>query len=402
AGGRRPNRTVRSRSRRVDRRHRQWTRTARRRASARVGRPRAQGRQCAPADARRRLPAAHGRTRHRHRRIRSCYERCRMTAIALPIPDEAGVANDADIRIPVTAVVSDALAVARRNLIALMRVPTTVVFSTVQPVIFVLMFRYVFGGAIRVPGVRYVDFLMAGIFVQTVTFGAMNTGVGLAMDLQTGLIERFRSLPMARSAVLAGRTIADAVRNLFVIALMVLVGFAVGFRVHTGVLEFGGAILLLLLFGVAFSWIMAYIGLSTGNAEAAQAASFPLMAVFVFAARAVVSTATMPGPLRVYADHQPVTATVNAVRPLVIGGPTWDKVLAAVAWTVGITVVFAALSVRRYRHAAGAVRSRVCGGRGASPSRSSRAPARGCHLRRARRMRRRTRPAGSTTSSFTT
>ena len=274
-----------------------------------------------------------------------------MSAITLPLP-EVVVDDGADLRIPVTAVVSDALAVARRNLIGLIRVPTTVVFSTVQPVIFVLMFRYVFGGAIRVPGVRYVDFLMAGIFVQTVTFGAMNTGVGLAMDLQTGLIERFRSLPMARSAVLAGRTIADAVRNLFVIALMVIVGFAVGFRVHTGVPEFAGAILLLLLFGIAFSWIMAYIGLTTGNAEAAQAASFPLMAVFVFASSAFVSTATMPGPLRLYANHQPVTATVNAVRALVLGGPTLDKVLAALAWTVGITVVFAALSVRRYRQAA--------------------------------------------------
>jgi ABC-2 type transport system permease protein/oleandomycin transport system permease protein len=271
-----------------------------------------------------------------------------VTTIALPVPE---IVDGADIRLPVSAVVSDALAVARRNLIALMRVPTTVVFSTVQPVIFVLMFRYVFGGAIHVPGVRYVDFLMAGIFVQTVTFGAMNTGIGLATDLQTGLIERFRSLPMARSAVLAGRTIADAVRNLFVIFLMVIVGFAVGFRVHTGPLEFGGAVLLLLLFGVAFSWIMAYIGLTTGNAEAAQAASFPLMAVFVFASSAFVSTATMPGPLRAYANHQPVTATVDAVRALVIGGPTLGRVVAAVAWAVGITVVFAALSIRRYREA---------------------------------------------------
>ena len=272
-----------------------------------------------------------------------------MTTIALPLPD---VVEGGDLRIPLTAVVSDALAVARRNLIALMRVPTTVVFSTVQPVIFVLMFRYVFGGAIRVPGVSYVNFLMAGIFVQTVTFGAMNTGVGLAMDLQTGLIERFRSLPMARSAVLGGRTLADLVRNLFVIALMVLVGFAVGFRVQTGVVEFAGAIVLLLLFGLAFSWIMAYIGLSTGNAEAAQAASFPLMAVFVFASSAFVSTSTMPSALRVYADHQPVTATVNAVRALVLGGPTAGRVLAALAWIVAITVVFAALSVRRYRRTA--------------------------------------------------
>jgi ABC transporter DrrB family efflux protein len=251
----------------------------------------------------------------------------------------------------ITGPIMDAMAVAWRNLRALPRIPQYLVFSTIQPVIFVLMFRYVFGGAIHVPGVRYVDFLMAGIFVQTVTFGAMNTGVGLATDLQTGLIERFRSLPMARSAVLAGRTIADAVRNLFVIFLMVIVGFAVGFRVHTGPLEFGGAVVLLLLFGVAFSWIMAYIGLTTGNAEAAQAASFPLMAVFVFASSAFVSTATMPGPLRAYANHQPVTATVNAVRALVIGGPTLGRVVAAVAWAVGITVVFAALSIRRYREA---------------------------------------------------
>src|SRR5256885_5394302 len=164
--------------------------------------------------------------------------------------------------------VADTITIAQRNLITLVRVPQLLIFSTIQPVIFVLLFRYVFGGAIRVPGVPYVDFLMPGVFAQTVAFGAMNTAIGLATDLNTGLIERFRSLPMARSAVLAGRTLADAVRNVFVVALMVLVGFAVGFRVHTGVVEFGGAVLLLLLFGVAFSWIMAYIGLSTGNAEA--------------------------------------------------------------------------------------------------------------------------------------
>src|SRR6202040_3011493 len=126
--------------------------------------------------------------------------------------------------------VGDALAVARRNLIALFRVPTTLVFSTIQPVIFVLMFRYVFGGAIHIPGVRYVDFLIPGIFVQTVTFGSTNTGIGLADDLQKGLIERFRSLPMARSAVLAGRTMADMARNVIVITIMVVVGFLVGFR----------------------------------------------------------------------------------------------------------------------------------------------------------------------------
>ncbi|MFP5317068.1 MAG: ABC transporter permease [Acidimicrobiia bacterium] len=272
-----------------------------------------------------------------------------MTAVTAPATvDPASISE----RTPMSEVVGDALAVARRNLIALFRVPTTLVFSTIQPVIFVLMFRYVFGGAVQSPpGVRYVDFLMAGIFVQTVTFGSINTGIGLATDLQTGLMERFRSLPMARSAVLAGRALADVVRNLFVIVLMVVVGFLVGYRVHTGVMPFVGAILLMLLFGLAMSWVMALIGLRTGNAEASQAAAFPLMALLVFASNAFVPTFTMPGPLRAYADHQPVTATVNAVRALTISGPTAGRVLVAVAWCLAITAVFAALAVRRYRRA---------------------------------------------------
>lgn len=255
---------------------------------------------------------------------------------------------------PVTEVVHDAMAVARRNLIALFRVPTTLVFSTIQPVVFVLMFRYVFGGAIGgdVRGARYADFLMAGIFVQSVTFGSVNTGVGLATDLRTGLMERFRSLPMARSAVLAGRVLADMVRNLFVIVLMVVVGFLIGFRVSTGVVPFLGAVALLLLFGLAMSWIMALIGLSTGSPEASQAAAFPFMAVLVFASGAFVPTATMPGPLRAYAEHQPVTATVDAVRALVIGGPTTRLVIVAVAWSLAISAVFATLAVRRYRRSA--------------------------------------------------
>jgi ABC-2 type transport system permease protein/oleandomycin transport system permease protein len=273
-----------------------------------------------------------------------------MTTIATDIfvdHDPTAVAEQSSLR----WVVSDALAIAQRNLIALFRVPTTLVFSTIQPVIFVLMFRYVFGGAIRIPGVRYVDFLMAGIFVQTVTFGSTNTGIGLADDLKKGLVERFRSLPMARSAVLAGRTIADMVRNVFVIILMVVVGFAVGFRVHTNAIEFLAAVGVLVLFGVAMSWVMAFIGLATGDAEAAQAASFPLMALLVFASNAFVSSKTMPGPLRAYANHQPVTATVNAVRALVLGGPTAGRVLGALLWIVGIVAVFAPLAVMRYRRA---------------------------------------------------
>jgi len=154
-----------------------------------------------------------------------------------------------DVRARPLDAVADTVTIAQRNLITLRRVPQLLILSTIQPVIFALPFRYVFGGAIRVPGVPYVDFLIPGVFAQTVAFGAMNTAIGLATDLNTGLIERFRSLPMSRSAVLAGRTLADAARNVFVVALMAAVGFAVGFRVHANVAAFLGALAILVLFG---------------------------------------------------------------------------------------------------------------------------------------------------------
>jgi ABC-2 type transport system permease protein/oleandomycin transport system permease protein len=248
--------------------------------------------------------------------------------------------------------ISDTLAITWRNLLTLVRLPQLLVFSTIQPVIFVLLFRYVFGGAITVPGVAYVDYLMPGIFVQTVAFGAVNTGVGLAEDLRKGLIERFRSLPMARSAVLAGRTLADLTRDAFVIALMSAVGFAVDFRVHTNVFGFLGAVGLLLLFAFAMTWVFALIGMWTRNAESAQAASFPIMAVMVFASSAFVPTTNMPDWLRIYANHQPVSVTTDAARALVLGGPTAGKVLTAVAWSLGILAVFAPLAVWRYRRSA--------------------------------------------------
>jgi ABC transporter DrrB family efflux protein len=247
--------------------------------------------------------------------------------------------------------VSDSVAVAWRNLIALRRVPQLLVFSTIQPVIFVLMFRYVFGGAISVPGVPYVDFLMPGIFVQTAVFGSMGAAVGLAADLKTGLLERFHSLPMARSAVLAGRTTADLTRNVFVAVLISAVGFAVGFRVHTTALAFVAGMMLVLLFGWALSWIFATLGLAVGDPEAAQAAAFPVMAPLVFASSAFVPVETMPGWLQVFAEHQPVSVTASAVRALVLGGPTADYVLQSLAWSVGIILVFAPIAVRRYRRA---------------------------------------------------
>jgi ABC transporter DrrB family efflux protein len=258
---------------------------------------------------------------------------------------------DVDRRGPALPAVSDALAIAWRGLLTLRRVPQLLVFSTVQPVVFVLMFRYVFGGAISVPGVDYVDYLMPGIFVQTVVFGAMGTAIGLAGDLKSGLLERFLSLPMARSAVLAGRTLADLGRNVFVAALMSAVGFAVGFRVHSSALSFVSAMLLVLLFGYTLSWVFATVGLFVGDPETAQAASFPVMAPLVFASSAFVPVASMPGWLQPFAEHQPVSVTASAARALVLGNPAGSYVLQSLAWIAGILLVFMPLSVWRYRRA---------------------------------------------------
>jgi ABC transporter DrrB family efflux protein len=248
--------------------------------------------------------------------------------------------------------VRDAMAVTWRNLIGYRRVPQLLVFSTIQPVIFVLLFRYVFGGAIRLSGpFPYVDFLMPGVFVQTVVFGALTTAIGLATDMKSGLLERFRSLPMARSAVLAGRTLADLTRNVFVVILMVAVGYLVGFRIHTSVFGLLAGILLLLFFGYAMSWIFATVGLVVGDPETAQAAAFPVLAPLVFASTVFVPLETMPGWLQVWAEHQPVSVTATAVRALVLGGPTSSHVWQALAWCVGILAVFAPLAVRRYRRA---------------------------------------------------
>jgi ABC transporter DrrB family efflux protein len=244
----------------------------------------------------------------------------------------------------------DALAVAGRNLIAYRRVPQLLVFSTIQPVIFVLLFRYVFGGAVQTPpGVPYVDYLIPGIFVQTTVFGAIGAAVGLGNNLKRSLLERVRSLPMARSAVLAGRTTADLARNVFVASLMAAVGFAVGFRVHTNALAFLAGMLLVLLFGYVLSWVFATVGLAVGDPETAQAAAFPVMAPLVFASSAFVPVSTMPGWLQPFAEHQPVSVTASAVRALMIGGPTTSYLLQSLAWCAAILLVFVPVAVRRYR-----------------------------------------------------
>ncbi len=253
-------------------------------------------------------------------------------------------------------VLSDWATVTRRNLIRLVRMPDSLFFSSVQPVMFVLLFRYVFGGAIHVTGTDYVDFLIAGVYVQTVMFGAVSTAVGLAEDLHAGLIERFRALPMARSAVLAGRTVADAVRNVGVLVLITGIGYAVGFRVETDPAHVIAGLLLVLLFAYALSWTFAIIGLSTRSAEAAQLAAFPLLFPFVFASSAFVPVSSMPGWLQAFAVHQPVSQVIDATRDLLLGGRTGEwgtgNVWQALAWTAGILVVFSPLAVWRYRRAA--------------------------------------------------
>jgi ABC transporter DrrB family efflux protein len=258
-----------------------------------------------------------------------------------------------DRRIPFGAV-RDTLAITQRNLIAYRRVPQLLVFSTVQPVIFVLMFRYVFGGAIKVPGnIPYVDYLMPGVFIQTVVFGSIAAAIGLSSDLKSGLLERFHSLPMAQSAVLTGRTMADLSRNVFVVILMITVGFIVGFRVHTNPVAVVAGCLLVLLFGFAMSWVFATVGLLVGDPETAQAAAFPILAPLVFASSAFVPVSSMPGWLQVFANHQPVSVTASAVRALMIGGPTETYLWQSVAWCVGILAVAAPFAVRRYRHTVG-------------------------------------------------
>lgn len=257
-----------------------------------------------------------------------------------------------DRRIPFGKI-RDTWAVTQRDLIHFIRIPQLLIFSTIQPVIFVLLWRYVFGGAVRPTetGVPYVDFLMPGIFVQTVVFGAIATAVGLAADLKSGMLERFLSLPMARSAVLVGRTLADLVRNVFVVILMVIVGFLVGFRIHTNVAAFLLGLVLVLLFGYALSWVFATVGLLVKDPETAQAAAFPVLAPLVFASSVFIAVEFMPGWLQAFARNQPVSVTAEGVRALSIGGATTRPVLQTIFWCAALVAIFAPIAVRLYRRA---------------------------------------------------
>jgi ABC transporter DrrB family efflux protein len=244
--------------------------------------------------------------------------------------------------------IADALVLAKRQLKQIPRIPEELVFSTIQPVMFVLLFRYVFGGAIAVTGTSYVNFLMAGIFVQTIAFGSVSTGIGLAQDLQRGLIDRFRSLPMSRSAVLTGRTIADLVRNTFVVLVMLIVGLLVGFRPEGSALGWVAGGGLLLLFGFSLSWLGALIGLSVRSVEAAQSAGFIWLFPLTFASSAFVPTGSMPNWLRAFAEHQPVTLVINTVRGFILNQPIGSDGWQALSWCLGVLIVFVPLAVWAY------------------------------------------------------
>ncbi len=252
---------------------------------------------------------------------------------------------------------NDAKTMTWRNLVAYTRIPDAIFFSSVQPIMFVLLFRFVFGGAISVPGTTYVNYLIAGIYVQTVMFGSVSTSVGLAEDLHKGLIERFRALPMSRSAVLAGRTTADTVRNVGVMILITAVGYLVGFRVQTNFGEFLAGVLLVLFFAYAVSWAFAIVGLSASNSETAQLAAFPVLFPLTFASSAFVPVTSMPGWLQAFAKNQPVSQVCDATRQLMLGNTSsglWstNNIWISLAWTVGILAVFAPIAVWKYRKAA--------------------------------------------------
>jgi ABC transporter DrrB family efflux protein len=259
----------------------------------------------------------------------------------------------------VTKVFADSAVVARRNVIKIRRVPEVLVFTLLSPIMFVVLFGYVFGGSIDNTGTSYREFLIAGIFAQTVIFGATFTGAGLAEDMQKGIIDRFRSLPMARSAVLAGRTASDVIYNVLSITVMALTGLLVGWQVRTSPLEAAAGFLLLLVFAYAFSWVMAYVGLLVPSPEVVNNASFMVIFPLTFIANTFVPSESLPTVLRTVANWNPVSSVTQASRelfgntdPTVPVADVWalqNPVLYTLVWVAIILAVFVPLSVRRYQ-----------------------------------------------------
>jgi ABC transporter DrrB family efflux protein len=244
---------------------------------------------------------------------------------------------------------SDMWVLATRSVKRIPRQPDLLVGFTVQPIMFVLLFVYVFGGAISTPGLDYVDFLIPGIIVQSMVFGGFVTALGLSEDLKKGLMDRFRSLPMSRSAVLTGRTLADVSTNVIQLVVMLVVGLLVGFDFKTGVADIVAGVALLLLIGYAFSWVFAFIGLTASSPEAANAFGFTILFPLTFVSSAFVPVDSMPSWLQPIAEHNPFTTMVDAARALFLGVPAGNDVWLALLWTLAIIAVFAPLSAWRYR-----------------------------------------------------
>ena len=260
------------------------------------------------------------------------------------------------------ALLLDGAVVAKRNIIKIKRVPDILVFTTLSPIMFILLFAYVFGSQISTPGLSYKEFLIPGIFAQTVIFGATFTGAGMADDIQKGIIDRFRSLPMARSAVLVGRTVSDVGYNVVTMVVMAVTGVIVGWRIHTDPLRAAAGFLLLLAFAYAVSWVMALIGLIVPSPDVVNNASFIVIFPVTFIANTFVPTNNFPTPLRVFANWNPVSTLTQAARQLF--GNTSDRLrpssdwsmqhpaVYTLLWCVALVAVFAPLSVRQYRRAA--------------------------------------------------
>jgi len=245
---------------------------------------------------------------------------------------------------------SDTMVLARRNLMRIPRQPDLLIAYTVQPVMFVLLFVYVFGGAINTAPYDYVDFLMPGIIVQSIAFGGFVTALGLSEDVQKGLIDRFRSLPMSRAAVLAGRTLSDVLLNVLSLVVLLAVGFAAGFNfIGATAGEIFLGIVLLLLLGYAFSWIFALVGLFSSSPETANSIGFTLIFPLTFASSVFVPAETMPDGLRQFAEANPFTTVSDALRSLWIDTPANTDVWMAFVWCFVLIAIFAPLAVRRYR-----------------------------------------------------
>jgi ABC transporter DrrB family efflux protein len=243
----------------------------------------------------------------------------------------------------------DSIEMVRRNLLHIRRTPELLLDVTIQPIMFVLLFRFVFGGAIPIQGTSYVNYLMAGIFVQTIVFATIGTGILLANDLAKGMIDRFRSLPMSQSAVITGRTFTDLLRGMLAIAVMTIIGLFVGFSPQGSPLGWLEAVGVLLLLGFALSWVGVAAGAVVRTPEAVQGLIFLAVFPLTFASSAFVPTATMPSWLRAFAEHQPMTYAINAVRDLILGGTGGPDLLPSVLWSMGLLLVFFPLGIRLYQ-----------------------------------------------------